>query len=294
MRSFPFGRLVTAMVTPFDDDLRLDLAAARDLAQYLVEEMHNDSLVISGTTGESPTTTWEEKTALLEAVRGAVPAGVKLIAGTGTTSTPEAVELSRRAKDAGADGLLQVSPYYSRPPQSGIIAHFETIADSTDLPIMLYDIPKRTGVELTTDTLITLARHENIVAVKDAKHDMAGTAEVLARTDLAVYSGDDAMTLPLLAIGGSGVVGTSTHFSGPGTKEMIAAFLAGDPDRALELHQRLLPVFTGVFAAQGCTMVKAGLTWQGHRTGGLRPPQVTATDEQLRGFITALEAAGLA
>ncbi len=294
MRSHPFGTLVTAMVTPFDEDLRLDLPAAAELAVHLVEEMKNDSLVISGTTGESPTTTWEEKSALLRTVREAIGDRAKIIAGTGTTSTPEAIELSKQARDAGADGLLQVCPYYSRPPQSGIIAHFEAIADATELPIMLYDIPHRTGVELTTDTLITLGQHPNIVALKDAKHNTVGTSEVLARTDIAVYSGDDAMTLPLLAVGGSGVVGTSTHFSGAHTKQMMEAFFAGEVDRAVELHRQLLPIFTGVFAAQGCTMVKAGLTWQGHRVGGLRPPQVVATEEQLKGLIVALEESGLA
>ena len=200
MRSHPFGTLVTAMVTPFDEDLRLDLPAAAELAVHLVEEMKNDSLVISGTTGESPTTTWEEKSALLRTVREAIGDRAKIIAGTGTTSTPEAIELSKQARDAGADGLLQVCPYYSRPPQSGIIAHFEAIADATELPIMLYDIPHRTGVELTTDTLITLGQHPNIVALKDAKHNTVGTSEVLARTDIAVYSGDDAMTLSLIHI----------------------------------------------------------------------------------------------
>ncbi|GAA1704643.1 4-hydroxy-tetrahydrodipicolinate synthase [Propioniferax innocua] len=294
MRSYPFGTLVTAMVTPFDDDLALDLPAAAELAVYLVEEMHNDALVISGTTGESPTTTWDEKSQLVRTVREAVGDDVKLIAGAGAASTSQSVELAKRASDNGADAVLLVAPYYARPPQSGIIAHFETVADATDLGVFMYDIPHRTGVPMTTDTLVTLGQHPNIVALKDAKHDMAGTAEVLRRTDLAVYSGDDAMTLPLLAIGGSGVVGTSTHFCGVQTKQMIEAYLAGDVERALELHRTLLPVYTGVFAAQGCTMVKAGLTWQGHRVGVLRPPQVAATEDQLKGFIEALEEAGLA
>lgn len=294
MRSYPFGTLVTAMVTPFDDDLALDLPAAAELANHLVDEMHNDALVISGTTGEAPTTTPEEKFALLQTAREAVGDRAKIIAGVGTASTVDSVTLAKQAADAGADGLLVVAPYYSKPPQAGIIAHFETIAEATDLPIMVYDIPSRTGMPVTTDSLLTLARHENIVAIKDAKGDLAGTAEVLARSDLAVYSGDDSMTLPLLSVGASGVVGTSTHFSGALTKQMMEAYLAGDVDGALALHRRLLPVYTGVFVAQGCTMVKAGLTWQGHRVGGLRPPQMVAGERQLQGFIADLESAGLA
>ena len=294
MRSQPFGSLVTAMVTPFDENLALDLPAAADLAHHLVEEMHNDALVVSGTTGEAPTTTAQEKYELLKTVRSAVGNRAKVIAGVGSASTAESVYLARQAQDAGADGLLVVTPYYSKPPQAGVIAHFETIADATPLPILVYDIPNRTATPILTDSLMTLAQHENIVAIKDAKGDLKGTSEILAQTDVAIYSGDDAVTLPLLAIGATGVVGTSTHFSGAATKQMIEAFTRGDIDGALALHQRLLPVYTGVFAAQGCTMVKAGLNWQGHRVGGLRPPQMSANERQLQEFVTQLEAAGLA
>lgn len=289
----PFGRLLTAMVTPFTAEGALDLPAAADLADYLVDEMDNDALVISGTTGESPTTTDDEKSELLRAVVDAVGGRAQVLAGVGTFSTAHTVHLARRASDDGADGLLVVTPYYSKPPQSGLLAHFRTVADATDLPILLYDIPHRSGAEITTDTLLRLAEHPRIVGVKDAKGQLVESSRVLARTDLAYYSGDDAMTLPLMSVGGVGLVGTSTHFSGRGAKQMMTAFAEGRTGEALDWHRRLEPTFTGVFATQGCILVKAGLGLLGRPVGGLRAPMVAATPEQTEAFGACLRRSGL-
>ncbi len=289
----PFGRLLSAMVTPFAADGVLDLDGARRLARYLVDEQGHDGLVVSGTTGESPTTTDAEKSALLGAVLDAVGDRAQVLAGVGTFSTAHTQHLAEAAADAGAHGLLVVTPYYSKPPRAGLVEHFTTVADTTDLPVMLYDIPHRSGVALPSDVLVELAGHPRIVAVKDAKGDLTGSAQVMAQTDLAFYSGDDAVTLPLLSIGAVGIVGTSTHFSGRGTKAMIKAYLAGEVGRALALHRELLPIFTGVFATQGCIMVKAGLALQGRGVGGLRSPMVEATPAQVEGLARALAAAGL-
>lgn len=288
-----FGRLLTAMVTPFAADGSLDTDAAARLARYLVDDLGNDGLVISGTTGEAPTTSDEEKAELLAAVVGAVGDRAAVIAGIGTFDTQHTIELGRTAQQLGADGVLVVTPYYSRPPQAGIIRHFTAVADAVDLPMMVYDIPHRSGVPIETPTMIELGGHPRIVAVKDAKKDLAASAQVMAATDLLYYSGDDAMTLPLLAVGGVGVVGTSTHFSGVGTQQLIQAFLDGKNDEALALHRKLLPIYEGVFATQGCILVKAGLDLQGRGVGGLRSPMIEATAEQRAALAEALAAAGL-
>jgi 4-hydroxy-tetrahydrodipicolinate synthase len=289
----PFGRLLTAMVTPFGPDASLDLDAAAGLASYLVDELGNDGLVISGTTGESPTTSDAEKADLLRVVLDAVGDRASIIAGVGTFNTEHTLELAGTAAKVGAHGLLVVTPYYSKPPQAGIAEHFRRIADATDVPVMLYDIPGRAAVAIATDTMLRLAEHPRIVAVKDAKGDLASSARVIAHTDLSYYSGDDAMTLPLLSVGAVGVVGTSTHFSAAGTKQLIEAYLAGDVATALRLHQQLLPIYTGVFATQGCILVKAGLKLQGRDVGGLRSPLMEATPAEIDGLRSALAAAGL-
>ena len=293
MSTPPFGRLLTAMVTPFAADGSLDLDAAARLASYLVEELGNDGLVISGTTGESPTTSDAEKAELLRVVLEAVGDRAKILAGVGTFDTEHTLELAATAAKLGANGLLVVTPYYSKPPQAGIVEHFRRVADSTDVPLMLYDIPGRTGVAIAVDTMLRLAEHPGIVAVKDAKGDLAASARVIAESELAYYSGDDAMTLPLLSVGAVGVVGTSTHFSGVGTKQLIEAYLAGDVATALRLHQQLLPIYTGIFATQGCILVKAGLKMLGRDAGGLRSPLIEATPAQVEGLRSALAAAGL-
>jgi 4-hydroxy-tetrahydrodipicolinate synthase len=290
----PFGRLLTAMVTPFRADGGLDLDAAAELATYLVDDLQHDGLVLSGTTGESPTTTDGEKSELLRVVLAAVGDRASVLTGVGTFSTAHTLELARQAAEIGAHGLLVVTPYYSRPPQTGLLEHFRSVADATDRPVMLYDHPGRAAVPLARDTLLRLAEHPRIVAVKDATGDPVASSAVIAATDLAYYSGDDPMTLPLLSVGGVGVVGTSTHFSALGTRAMIEAYLAGDVDAALEWHRRLLPIYTGVFATQGVILVKAGLALQGRPVGGVRSPLVPATAEETAALGRALAAAGLA
>jgi 4-hydroxy-tetrahydrodipicolinate synthase len=289
----PFGRLLTAMVTPFASDGALDLDASAALAAHLVDECDHDGLVISGTTGEGPTTTDAEKADLLRVVVDAVGDRASIVAGVGTFNTEHTLRLAADAAKAGADGLLVVTPYYSKPPQSGLKNHFLAVADSTDVPIMMYDIPGRTGTAITTDTMIALAEHPRIVGVKDAKGDLTASSRVMAQTDLAYYSGDDALTLPLLSVGAVGVVGTSTHFCGAETKRMIDAYLAGDVETALSLHRRLLPIYTGIFATQGCILVKAGLELQGRSVGGLRPPLISATEDEKEALAESLTAAGL-
>jgi 4-hydroxy-tetrahydrodipicolinate synthase len=289
----PFGRLLTAMMTPFAQDGSLDVDGAQKLAAYLVDEQRNDALVISGTGGESPTTTDAEKDTLLRAVVEAVGDRARIVAGVGTNNTAHTIELARAAEKAGAHGLLVVTPYYNKPPQAGIAKHFTTVADATGLPVMLYDIPHRAGVPVDTETLVRVAEHPNIVAVKDAKGDLAATSEVLARTGLAFYSGEDAATLPWLSIGAVGVVGTSTHFTGPMTKDLIMAYENGDVARALELHRRALPLFTGIFRAPGTILVKAGLRALGLPGGPVRLPLVDATAEQVEQLRKDAAACGI-
>lgn len=289
----PFGRLLTAMVTPFDADGSLDVDGAAQLAAYLVDEQRNDALVISGTGGESPTTTDAEKETLIRAVLEAVGDRARVVAGVGTNSTAHTVELARSAEKAGAHGLLVVTPYYNKPPQAGLYRHFTTVADATGLPLMLYDIPHRSGVPIATDTLCRLAEHPRIVGIKDAKLDLAANAYVLARTDLAYYSGEDSHTLPMLSIGAVGVVGTSTHFVGAATQELIGAYERGDVAGALTLHRRLLPLFTGVFRTQGAILVKAGLRALGLPAGPVRPPLVDATDAERDQLAVDAAAAGV-
>lgn len=288
-----FGRVLTAMVTPFASDGSLNLDEARRLAAHLVDDQGADGLVINGTTGESPTTSDAEKLALLKAVKAEVGDRARVIAGVGTNETAATIARCHDAVEAGVDGLLVVTPYYSKPPADAVQEHFLMVADATELPVMLYDIPGRSAIPIPEDVLIELAKHPRIVAVKDAKGDLVSSAKVMAATDLAYYSGDDALTLPLLSVGGVGVVGTSTHFTGALTQELIAAFLAGDVSGALELQRRLLPVYTGVFATQGCMLVKAGLAARGWATQGLRRPLKDASPQQAATFVALLEAAGL-
>ncbi|HEX4728708.1 MAG TPA: 4-hydroxy-tetrahydrodipicolinate synthase [Jatrophihabitans sp.] len=289
----PFGRLLTAMVTPFTVAGELDLDAAVKLASYLVDTMHNDGLVVNGTTGESPTTTDAEKAELVAAVVDAVGDRAKVVAGVGTFDTAHTIRLAGQAARAGAHGLLVVTPYYSRPPQAGLLQHFRAVADAAERPVMIYDIPGRTAAAVATETMIELAGHERIVAVKDAKGNLAGSGRVIAETGLAYYAGDDGLTLPLLSIGGVGVVGTSTHFSGALTKQLIEAYLAGRTDEALRLHQQLLPIYTGIFRTQGVILVKAGLDLLGRSAGPVRLPMVPATEQEISRLRDDLAAAGL-
>ena len=284
-----FGRLLTAMVTPMTFDGAVDLRRTGELAHKLVEEQNNDGIVVNGTTGESPTTTDSEKAEIVKAVVEAVGSDAAVVAGVGTNDTAHTIELAHQAAEAGADGLLVVTPYYSKPSQAGIIEHITAVADATDLPIMLYDIPGRTGTPIETKTLIELADHPRIVAVKDAKGLVVESATVMANTTLAYYSGDDAITPALLSVGGVGLVGTSTHFTGRRMHEVIDAYSDGRIDEALSTYREIMPVLTGVFAAQGATMVKAGLAHQGFDVGKVRPPQTMPTPEQAETFFDVLD-----
>ncbi len=289
----PFGRLLTAMVTPFRPDRSLDPDGAARLAGYLVDDQGNDGLVISGTTGEAPTTSDAEKDTLLRAVIEAVGDRAYVVAGVGTNDTRHTIELARAAEKAGAHGVLVVTPYYNKPPQEGLYRHFTAVADGTGLPMMVYDIPHRAGTAIATETLCRLAEHPRVVAVKDAKAALVETAWVTSRTDLAIYCGDDALTLPSLAIGAVGVVGTSTHFIGVRTKEMIEGYAGGNVDLALHRHHELLPLFTGIFRTQGVILVKAGLARLGLPSGPVRAPLVDATDAEIDQLGTDLSAVGV-
>ncbi len=288
----PFGRLLTAMVTPFTPGGAVDLDGAAVLAEHLVAA-GCDGLVLSGTTGESPTTTDAEKELLLRAVLEAVGDRAQVLAGVGTFDTAHTVELARSAAKAGAHGLLAVTPYYSRPPQEGLLHHFRTLAEATDVPVMLYDIPVRTGVALATETLVRLAEHPRIVAVKDAKADLAATTRLLSRCALAVYSGDDVLTLPLLAVGGCGVVSVVGHAVAARLRELLDAVERADLPRARELNAALVPVYDGFFRTQGVILSKAALRLLGLPAGPVRAPLVDATPDQVAQLRADLAAAGV-
>ncbi|MEU3709362.1 4-hydroxy-tetrahydrodipicolinate synthase [Streptomyces catenulae] len=288
----PFGRVLTAMVTPFTADGDLDLDGAQRLAAHLVDA-GNDGLVVNGTTGESPTTSDAEKAQLVRAVVDAVGDRAFVVAGAGTNDTRHSVELARAAQDAGAHGLLAVTPYYSKPPQEGLLRHFTAIADTTDLPVMLYDIPGRSGVPINTETIVRLAEHPRIVANKDAKGDLGRASWAIARSGLAWYSGDDMLNLPLLSVGAVGFVSVVGHVVTPELRALLDAHLAGDVTKATEIHQKLLPVFTGMFRTQGVITTKAALGLQGLPGGPLRLPLVELAPEETEQLTRDLAAGGV-
>jgi 4-hydroxy-tetrahydrodipicolinate synthase len=289
-----FGAVLTAMVTPFDAEGRVDLDAAQRVAAHLVDG-GCDGLVISGTTGESPTTSDGEKDDLLRAVLEAVGNRAQIVAGVGTNDTHHTVELAKAAEKAGAQGLLVVTPYYNKPPQEGLRAHFTAVADATALPVILYDIPARSGVPIATETLVRLAEHERIIAVKDAKEDLYEGSWVLARTDLAFYSGTDALNLAWLTHGGSGIISVVGHVAAPAYARMVAAVARGDLGAALAEHRAVLPAVRGVMTrTQGAIMAKAGLQLQGVLASrAVRLPLVEATAEQVDLLRGDLQQAGV-
>ncbi|GAA2652338.1 4-hydroxy-tetrahydrodipicolinate synthase [Streptomyces lunalinharesii] len=288
----PFGRVLTAMVTPFTADGALDLDGAQRLAAHLVDA-GNDGLVVNGTTGESPTTSDAEKAQLVRAVVEAVGDRAFVVAGAGTNDTRHSLELARAAQDAGAHGLLAVTPYYSKPPQEGLLRHFTAIADATDLPVMLYDIPGRSGVPINTETMVRLAEHPRIVANKDAKGDLGRASWAIARSGLAWYSGDDMLNLPLLSVGAVGFVSVVGHVVTPELRALLDAHLTGDVAKAAEIHQKLLPVFTGMFRTQGVITTKAALDLQGLPSGPLRLPLVDLSPEETEQLKRDLAAGGV-
>jgi len=288
----PFGRVLTAMVTPFDAQGRLDLARAQELAAHLVG-LGNDGLVLNGTTGESPTTSDAEKAELVRAVVGAVGDRATVLAGASTYDTAHSVHLARLAEQAGAHGLLLVTPYYSRPSQAGLLAHFTTITDAVGLPVLLYDIPPRSVVPIEADTLRRLAEHNRIVAVKDARGDLRHGAEMMATTGLAYYSGDDPVNLPWLSVGAVGYVSVIGHVVADRLREMVDAFEAGDVVRARELHVSMLPVMRAMARTGGAVFAKAVLRLGGLDVGGPRLPLVAPTAEQLAAIAADLAEAGV-
>ncbi|MCV7317735.1 4-hydroxy-tetrahydrodipicolinate synthase [Mycolicibacterium confluentis] len=286
------GTVLTAMVTPFDSDGALDTATAKKLAVHLVDS-GCDGLVVSGTTGESPTTSDDEKIEVLSAVLDAVGDRARIIAGAGSYDTAHSVHLAKRSAAAGAHGLLVVTPYYSRPPQAGLIGHFNAVADATDLPNVLYDIPPRSVVPIEWDTMRTLSTHPNIVAVKDAKGDLHGGAQIMADTGLVYYSGDDALNLPWLAMGAVGFISVWGHVAGGQLREMLSAFTSGDIATARKISVALGPLNAAQTRLGGVTLSKTGLRLQGVETGEPRLPQVPATPEQIEALAADMRAAGV-
>ena len=288
----PFGRMITAMVTPFDKDGAIDWDGVATLANHLADHGH-DAIAVNGTTGEAPTTKTSEKLEIIRVVKAAVGDRVKILTGAGDNETSYTVDQAKRCAEVGADGLLIVTPYYNKPPQAGIEAHFKAVAAATDLPIMMYDIPGRTGVEIEQDTICRLAEVKNIVALKDAKGNPASTSWVIARTGISVYSGDDILNLPLLSVGAVGFVSVCGHTVGNELREMLDAWFAGNSARALEIHQKLLPVFTGTFRTQGAILTKAALTMMGLPGGYTRLPLVDATEAQIAQLRKDLQQGGV-
>ena len=288
----PFGRLITAMITPFAKDGSIDWDGVATLATHLADHGH-DAIAVNGTTGEAPTTKSSEKLEIIKVVKSTVGSRVKVLSGAGDNETSYTVEQAKRSADAGADGLLIVTPYYNKPPQAGIEAHFKAVAGATDLPIMMYDIPGRTGVEIESDTIVRLFELPNIVALKDAKGNLAATSDVIARCGIPVYSGDDILNLPFLSIGAVGFVSVCGHTVGSELKAMLDAWFAGNTARALEIHQKLIPVFKGTFKTQGAILTKAAMNLMGLPGGTTRLPLVDATPAQIATLREDLIAGGV-
>ena len=276
----PFGVMLTAMVSPFHEDGSLDLDGAQVLASHLVDTLGHDGLVVNGTTGESATKTDEEDLAVLRAVLQAVGDRATVIAGVGTNDTAHSVEAARAASAVGAHAVMAVSPYYNRPPQEGLVRHFHAIADATDLPMLTYDIPKRTGVAIELETMLRIAEHPRIIANKDAKGDLEFAQWGIATTGLAWYSGDDILHLPLLSVGAAGMISVVGHVVGDRLKAMAEALWAGRTQEAIDINASLLPVYSGMFRTQGVILTKAALTMQGLPAGPVRLPLVDATEAQ--------------
>ena len=286
------GTLLTAMVTPFAPDGSLDIPAAVRVANHLVDA-GCDGLVVSGTTGESPTTTDAEKLTLLRAVLEAVGDRARVIAGAGTYDTAHSVQLARACAAEGAHGLLVVTPYYSRPPQTGLFAHFSAVADATPLPVLLYDIPPRSVVPIEFETLRALSKHPNIVGVKDAKGDLHAGAQLMAETGLAYYSGDDALNLPWLAMGATGFISVVSHLAAGQLRDLLSSFASGDVSTARKINVAIAPLSNAMGRLGGVTLSKAGLRLQGIEVGDPRLPQMAATAEQIDALAADMRAASV-
>lgn len=270
------------MVTPLTSESKVNFQAAAELATHLVNN-GSDGLVVAGTTGESPTLTKEEKFELFKTIKEAVGSEIPVIAGTGSYSTEESIIQSQMAEKAGVDGLLLVVPYYNKPTQEGMYQHFEAIARNTSLPIMLYNIPSRTGKNMTPETVVRLSEINNIIAIKESTGDFSQLTELKSglKNDFLIYSGDDALLLPMMALGAYGVVSVVSHLVGKQIKEMIDAFIDGDHNKALELHLKLSPLFKTMFITTNPIPIKTALALQGHQVGGFRLPLCKASDEEV-------------
>ena len=288
----PFGRVLTAMVTPFDADGAVDLDRVQELATRLVD-LGNDGIVVNGTTGESPTTSDLEKADVVRAVADAVGDRAVVVAGASTYDTRQSVELAQAAEKSGAHGLLLVTPYYSRPGQEGVRAHLRTVADATDLPVMLYDIPGRTATALSHESLLELAEHPRIVAVKDAKGDLYAGSRVIAETGLAYYSGDDPLNLPWLSVGAVGCVSVVSHVSADRIRAMTLAYESGDVAAARRLHEASIPLWRSMERNGGVVFAKAALAVQGFGVGSPRLPLLPALGDELEAVAADLTAAGI-
>jgi len=276
-----FGQVLTAMVTPFDQNGEVDFNAVRRLVDYLIEN-GTDGLVVAGTTGESPTLTTDEKIALFKAVVVAARGRVPVIAGTGSNNTRASISLTKQAEETGVDGIMLVAPYYNKPSQEGMYQHFKAIAESTSLPVMLYNIPGRSVVNLSAETIVRLSQIENIVAVKEASGNLDDMAAIISQapSDFTLYSGDDSLTLPVLAIGGAGVVSVASHVIGNEMQEMINHFKNGRVQEAAHSHRQLLPLMKALFTAPNPAPVKAALNMSGVQVGGLRLPLLPLSHDE--------------
>ncbi|MDX2098029.1 MAG: 4-hydroxy-tetrahydrodipicolinate synthase [Leptolyngbyaceae cyanobacterium bins.59] len=285
-----FGRVLTAMVTPFHEDGSLNYAVAEQLAAHLVQQ-GTDTLVVCGTTGESPTLSWSEEYQLFQVVQNVVAGKAKIVAGTGSNSTQEAISATEKADKLGLDGTLQVVPYYNKPPQEGLYRHFKAVAEAApELPVILYNVPGRTGQNLQPETVARLSEVSNIVALKEASGnlDQVSQTRKLVPPDFAIYSGDDSLTLPMLAVGAAGVISVASHLVGNPLQQMIRAFEAGNPREALAIHLRLLPLFKALFLTANPIPVKAALNLKGWNVGPTRPPLCEASDTVIEALKSAL------
>jgi len=289
----PFGQMLTAMITPMAPDGAVDFDGAARLADYLVTDMRNDGIVVNGTTGEAPTTTGAEQEQLLRVVLDAVGSRAKVVAGVGTNATAHTIELAKQAERAGVHGLLVVAPYYNKPPQPALAAHFTAVADATALPVLIYDIPGRTGVAVASETLIKLAEHPRIIGVKDAKDAPGATSRVMAQTDLAYYCGTDMLNLPWLSLGAVGFVSVVGHVAGDRLHEMIDSYHSGDVEGARRIHYELIPVYEGLFRNQGAVMTKAALDLLGLPGGAVRLPLLAATEAERKQLAVDLAESGV-
>jgi len=289
-----FGQVLTAIVTPFDDNGEIDFNATKTLVEHLITN-GTDGLVVAGTTGESPTLTTEEKIELFKCVVEAAAGRVPVIAGTGSNNTKASINLTKLAEETGVDGIMLVAPYYNKPSQEGLYQHFKTIAQSTSLPVMLYNIPGRSVVNISVETIVRLSAIPNVVSIKEASGDLDTMAEIISKTpsDFTLYSGDDGLTIPVLAIGGAGVVSVASHIIGNEMQEMIDAFKSGDIQKAAATHRNLLPLMRALFIAPSPSPVKAALNLNGTHVGGVRLPMVPLSNEEQSALEKVLQTSGI-